>query len=176
MVTGSRRRDNGEQRVAALAFDVAESDLPLRVAFPLLMANTIHWLSGEQPAMALTIQAGETLPLAADQTLWTEPATKAAQSASPRHPAEIARNFFQPLHNGYYQLEGSNGVRWIAVNTFSAAESDLRQGGASAPPAPPANALSFVSMAGWPLWQYLALAALMLFTLEWWLFHRRCTE
>jgi hypothetical protein len=30
--------------------------------------------------------------------------------------------------------------------------------------------------AGWPLWQYLALAALVLFTIEWWLFHRRRTE
>jgi hypothetical protein len=39
--------DAGGQRIAALSFDVADSDLPLRVAFPLLMANTIHWLAGE---------------------------------------------------------------------------------------------------------------------------------
>ena len=38
--------ERGAQRVAAFAFGLTDSDLPLRVAFPLLMANTIHWLAG----------------------------------------------------------------------------------------------------------------------------------
>lgn len=37
-------------RIAALGFRVADSDLPLRVAFPLLMSNLIHWLAGDHAA------------------------------------------------------------------------------------------------------------------------------
>lgn len=35
-------------RVAALGFDVRRSDLPLRVGFPVLLANAIEWLAGGQ--------------------------------------------------------------------------------------------------------------------------------
>ncbi len=37
--------EKGGARQAVLAFRPAESDLPLRVAFPLLVANTVHWLT-----------------------------------------------------------------------------------------------------------------------------------
>ena len=35
----------GGRRVAVLAFDLHRSDLPLQVAFPLLLANLIDWLA-----------------------------------------------------------------------------------------------------------------------------------
>ena len=90
-------------------------------------------------------------------------------------PAKLARGLFQPLANGFYLLNERDGAAWLAVNTFSEAESDLRQAmPGSAPTTFPR--LAATSLSGWPLWQYLALAALLLFTLEWRLFHRRRTE
>src|SRR6185369_7797341 len=65
LITGER----SGQRLAALSFDVLESDLPLRVAFPLLMSNTLHWLSGEQAEPRTSMVAGETIPLAAGERL-----------------------------------------------------------------------------------------------------------
>jgi hypothetical protein len=64
----------------------------------------------------------------------------------------------------------------VAVNTFSEAESDLR--GATTPTGagPTLPEVSLTRLANWPLWQYLAAAALALFAVEWWLFHRRRTE
>jgi hypothetical protein len=39
-------RERPGLRVVALAFDLRRSDLPMRAAFPLLLANTIEWLAG----------------------------------------------------------------------------------------------------------------------------------
>ncbi|EDY18018.1 von Willebrand factor type A [Chthoniobacter flavus Ellin428] len=171
LITGEKR--GSSSRVAALALDIGDSDLPLRVAFPLLISNTLHWLAGEENTPVLSRRAGETLPLTAGESVLTEPQNpwKKATAKSP-----VVQSLFQPLTNGFYAWQTPNGTRWLAVNTFSEAESDLRQAGT---PTSAGLALPTVSLArvtGWPLWQYLAAAALLLFALEWWLFHRRRTE
>ena len=61
------------------------------------------------------------------------------------------------------------------MNTFDEGESDLRQAKGEAAAAGALQAPRVV-LGGWPLWPWLALAAAVLFTGEWWLFHRRQTE
>jgi hypothetical protein len=63
----------------------------------------------------------------------------------------------------------------MAVNTFDEGESDLRLAKSEAAAAGAVGAPRVV-LGGWPLWPWLALAAAVLFTGEWWLFHRRQTE
>ena len=173
LITGERH--GGNQRVAALAVDIADSDLPLRVAFPLLISNALHWLAGEEVAPVLSKRAGETISLAPDESIQSEPQTPWKKDAKPAPPV-IAHDLFQPLQNGFYQWQTRDGPRWLAVNTFSDAESDLRTASAPAAPAPTLPMVSLATFESWPLWQYLAAAALLLFAFEWWLFHRRRTE
>jgi hypothetical protein len=165
-----------QQRIAALSFDVGDSDLPLRIAFPLLMSNTIHWLAGEAPETITSAIAGENIALAPGAAHSTEPLTDPkADIAVSTQPAAN----FQPLRNGFHLVRQPSGASWVAVNTFSEAESDLRTAAEGPPPAPTARTLPLPGLAdftAWPLWQYLALAALVLFAIEWWLFHRRRTE
>lgn len=165
LVTGIR----DTRRFAALGFDVLDSDLPLRVAFPLLISNTLHWLAGDTAIALPAAQAGDVITLTGSQRAASEPLTSALTGPLP--PPTDAR-FLQPMRNGFYTVTENGGTRWIAVNTFSAAESDLRV------PAAPARqaALSLPSSGPLPPWQWLALAAFALFTFEWWLFHRRKTE
>ncbi len=174
MITGERRA-TPPQRVAALALDVADSDLPLRVAFPLLVSNTLHWLTGKNVVLPTRLTAGETLALAAHEAVSPQPQTL-TPPASSGVPPKTAHDFFQPLTNGFYALTATEGPRWLAVNTFSEAESDLRA--APAPPfiAPTLPAISLMTFTAWPIWRYLALAAFALLACEWWLFHRRRTE
>jgi hypothetical protein len=167
--------ERGGRRHAALAFNVAESDLPLRVAFPLLVSNLVQWLAGESAETPRAFLAGETIALAADETLWTEPQTQYVREVK-ADPARLAREFHEPLRNGYYLRQAPGGPRWVAVNTFSEAESDLRHGAAVSSAAAALPAVSLATLGTWPPWIYLALAAFTLFTLEWWLFHRRRTE
>ncbi len=190
MITGERRGSAGvgklaasptatavvsPQRVAALALDVADSDLPLHVAFPLLISNTLHWLAGENAVAPTSLTAGETLALAANETAGTEPQTL-LPPGSPFAPTKTADGFFQPLTNGFYALTTAEGPRWLAVNTFSEAESDLRIAPTSTPTPTVLPIVSLAQFTAWPIWRYLALAAFALLACEWWLFHRRRTE
>jgi hypothetical protein len=85
--------------------------------------------------------------------------------------------FFQPLRNGFYEVQRDANREWIAVNTYSDQESNLQHAkvvtettrAAAVPPV-------LSSFASWPIWRWLALGALALFTAEWSLFHRRRTE
>ena len=162
--------ERGRQRVAAFSFELTESDLPLRVAFPLLMGNLVHWLGGEGLQSGSSALAGEIVAVAEGQAITGPDET----------PVQHAGGAFQPLRNGFYGLHTATDTRWLAVNTFSAQESDLRQGAIAplptAAPAENARRFSFRDFGTWPVWQYFALSALLLFALEWWLFHRRRTE
>ena len=53
-------------RVVYLGFDLLQSDLPLKIAFPIMVSNTLQWLSGEeQPFSVNQVSAGSayTIPV-----------------------------------------------------------------------------------------------------------------
>jgi hypothetical protein len=107
------------------------------------------------------VRAGESIPLSGGESIVDPPSS----------------GFFQPLRNGFYEARRDGQSEWIAVNTFSEEESNLRRtqpsaNSSSAVVLPPA----LTSFASWPVWRWLALGALALFTAEWSLFHRRRTE
>ena len=136
----------------AFAFDVAESDLPLRIAFPLLMSNTLQWLSGENAlSNALNCRAGENIEAASGGRIVAKPLKPSDPILAPADKDFVACSL-RPTENGFYLLEKNGKRSWVAVNTFSATESDLRL-----PPAPAhANALwgahQLVLFSGWPIW------------------------
>jgi hypothetical protein len=173
IITGTRTREGAStQHLAVFAFDVGQTDLPLRIAFPLLMNNTLQWLSGGDGALETAITTGETVTLNGGVKIWDAP--QHDDSLLPENPTPMIENAFQPLKNGFYLERAAQSSQWLAVNTFSDAESNLRAEKSGAQTA-------LVSLAGgvwwrWPLWIYLALAAFGLFTIEWWLYHHRRTE
>ena len=170
LIAGERKG----QRVAGLAFDVLQSDLPLRVAFPLLMNSTLRWLAGDPSDSLPSLNCGETLALAQNQSVATDPLTAPPKPGGKPQPTSVT-GFFEPQRNGFYQLNDNGTTRWLAVNTFSAAESDLRAPGESNAP-PVAISMPLAGIRGLPIWQWLAIAAYILISAEWWLFHRRKTE
>ena len=175
MITGDRLGAGASRRVAALAIDISDSDLPLRVAFPLMMSNTIHWLAGEQTAEMPGALAGATIPVEANESVSTEPEFPGTP-ASKEKPKAVREGFFQPLRNGFYRIDRADGAHWLAVNTFDAAESDLRAPDAAPEGSARISLFPLANLASWPIWQYLAIAAFIIFAFEWWLFHRRRTE
>ena len=179
LITGERTIEKKSQRIAALAFDVLDSDLPLRVAFPLLIHGTLDWLSGEHTESAPSLVTGEVLALPSGSIVASNPLT-AAPGPRDLPPQTNVTVLFQPLRNGFYQIADADSKHWIAVNTFNAAESDLRGSGernASATTATvSALPASLSGLRGLPPWQWLALTAFVRLTVEWLLFHRRKTE
>jgi hypothetical protein len=164
-------RERPGLRVAALAFDVRRSDLPMRAAFPLLVANALGWLAGtdarEAPAALVGATARVPAPRGATRVDVRDPAGARSTAPVAGDAATV------PIRRaGFYRV----GDLTVAANASDPVESDtapvtaLELGGrALAPPDPPTRAPRR-SLATWAL---LAAAALLL--VEWVTTHRRWT-
>jgi hypothetical protein len=138
------------------------------------MGNLLQWSAGENvEASERNVRAGETKEFPSPVAI-AGPVLDAEQQAS-AEPATVRS--FTPLQNGFYRAKQDATETWLAVNTFDPAESNLAHE-QSAPTSnrTSASALTFITVSGWPLWRFVALAALGLLIGEWWLFHRRRTE
>ena len=191
VVTGERRPSGGtarSDRMVSLAFGVADSDLPLRIAFPLFMHNTLAWLAARNTSAESSdpIGAGQTIQIPRGAQLWTRPQVSYAPIGRIPAPELIAGpGAFQPLANGFYLLRTAGGAdRWLAVDTLDRTMSAVNAPAQTHIAAAPAPGASQPVVAGerwellrvWPPWMELALLAFVLCTLEWWGFHRRRTE
>ncbi len=191
VVTGERRAAGGAargERCAGLAFGVADSDLPLRIAFPLFIHNTLDWLAGrtESATSSEPVRAGEIIDVPAGARLWTRPQRAYAPVGQiPLGEWIAGPGTFQPLVDGFYLLRGADSTdRWVAVDTLDREMSAVNAGAKNQPAtALPASGSARSVVAGrweflrvWPPWTELALLAFVLCTLEWWGFHRRRTE
>jgi hypothetical protein len=177
----------GLRRSLALGFDLRQSDLPLRVAFPLLLMNTLDWFAGEVDEDLGSRRTGQ---------IWRIPLSRVSSGAGATSRALLnSANLLLPdgellttpvsegyaLHYGqrvgFYELSRPDGVpQRFAGNLSDPTESaallrgELRAGNATLrPPEAGERALRRV------LWPYLLLAVLALLALEWWSYHRRWT-
>ena len=174
-------RTEGSLKIVALGFDPRQSDLPLRVAFPILIINTFHWFAGDGEGLVNTYRTGQT---------WKVPLrilSKAAQNKEQIRVMTPSKRLLQaPVHQGQailfgreigvYQLgDPAAGLR-LAANLSDSAESNIR----------PRSKLSvggrqlkkptgFGVALRREIWIYLLLAALGLTLLEWATYNRRMT-
>lgn len=171
--------EQGGRRLAVLAFDLRKSDLPLRVAFPILMANLIDALApGGAGGIPADVEPGRPVVI---------PAPLQARAIAIRapdgreytlSPSEGRVLFEQTNQVGVYQAawqddaSQSHAMGRFAVNLFNAGESDIapRQtlplSGASS------AAQDALPRARDEQWRLEAWAALALLVVEWLLSHR----
>lgn len=176
------------RRLGVIGFDLAESDLPLQIAFPLLMSNLVEYLlpagGGLLPS---SMPLGESLTLSVDPTVQRVSVLTTGLDM-PDEAVEL------PVVGGQLTLPGAEvvGLREVraisddpelggvemgrtAVNLFSADESDVAPGDAQrimemGRVTPDDEGPAQPTRAEW--WWPLALAALALLAAEWLLFHR----
>lgn len=168
--------DRGRQRALWIGFDLLSSTWPLRVSFPMFVANAVDWLN---PATVrserLNLRAGD--PFRFDLPDGHGPVTVRRPGgpwqALPADPGAGEAVF------GGTDLQGVYGVRWgtnevsFVVRALDAAESDStprseirvgRFGGTPPTTLRPANL---------ELWRWFAGFALAVLAVEWWWYHRR---
>lgn len=167
------------RQIAVFAFPLAESDLPLQIAFPILMNNLIDWYRPQSAAV-------EQSALRVNESVRVQTAA-AADRVRVVKPDGTRRDFTlnSPLFIyadtdsiGVYELTVYDGNRELqsgrfAVNLFDMLESDI-----AVREAVTVGRLDVVESEGDELgqrefWSWLALAALILLMLEWWAHHRR---
>lgn len=167
-----------EGRLAVLTFDLHDSDLPLQIAFPILVANLTGWLLPPGGVGETAVRPGTPVTI---------------QPASDAHEIVITapdgQQYFLPIGQdvpifaetnqlGVYQVTQSDAdsnllrTDYFAVNLFDAAESDIvpREavwiGQTEVRTATPEQAGRL------EIWPWLAAAALGVLGAEWWAFHR----
>ena len=60
--------ESQDRRIVFIAMDTLKSDLPLRIAFPLIVANTIQWFQGKSELEEYHLQTGEVLKKRIDRS------------------------------------------------------------------------------------------------------------
>jgi Ca-activated chloride channel family protein len=167
------------QRIAVLTFDLHASDLPLKIDFPILMANLVEWFA---PARAFDapdgLLPGEPLVIRPQATTDRYRITLPDGSTQVFEVSEGVLTFPFTTQLGVYTVEllGGEEVQGggsFAVNLFAPGESAIA----------PADEIMVgqVEVGGSgpgeeagqrELWPWLAVAALAVLLVEWWVYHR----
>jgi hypothetical protein len=178
-IIAARERDG--RRVVALGFDLKQSDLPLRVAFPILLVNTLEWFAGTDGGLVASFATGRPIRLMAPPEA-TELAVRDAAGIVVRAPVIEGRAPYLAEHAGFLDVTAT-GARaqghaptLVAANLASPDESRAAvrtsivvDGRTLA--APERGALGVPRT----LWPIFVLAALLVLLLEWWTYNRRVT-
>lgn len=167
-----------EQRRKAVfvGFDLFKTDLPLRVAFPLILSNSLRWL---QPAglegSDLMVTAGSPFLLTVEHGVG-EATVRDPEGRA--HRAEITRgalSFAQTDRVGVYTLITGQREVPFAVNLLDAVESNIRPQPLPVGPPPAQGAGADVYTYQRELWQPLLVLAIITLLLEGFLYWRRQT-
>ena len=196
LIAGQR----GGFKFVALGFDTRDSDLPLRVAWPLLLLNSINWFTDEDAQYISSFRTGD---------VWRVPVISQSGQAKLKMPG--GGDVLVPVHEGravylgekagFYELSGAEGVDVsagagagspststittggptatvgsFAANLLDADESAIEPAKELVVDGKKAGALSaFQIGVRREIWIYLLLAAILLTAIEWITYHRRIT-
>lgn len=165
-------------RIAIIPFALQDSDLPLQIAFPILMANITHWLSPGRAFDAPTgLQAGETINIQAGAGTTAVRITKPDGTTWAAEVGEEELFFTETDLLGLYELNlsdpsGRRPAGRFAVNLFAPNESNIRPGDTIPLGQGADSEGSGEDIGQRELWPWLAALALLVLVVEWWLYHR----
>ncbi len=172
LLTGELAR----QKIVWLGFDTLQSTWPLRISFPIFVANAVEFLN---PASSknnqLMIRSGDPFRLSLVQSeknaAITFPDGTQKQISLAANSREIV--FGDTTKQGIYKLRIGTNETVFCVNLLDAAESNTK----------PKAELQFgkygkveassIQRANLELWRWIAAAALAILMFEWWFYHRR---
>src|SRR5256714_3489299 len=170
--------ENNNRRIAALSFDLHDSDLPLQPGFPILIYNLVNWflpspVAGDgqvSPDLPVTVQ---TWP-GAEQVTITAPDQKTVTVAPPFPAAPFAQTNTIGIYQVVQQVHGQVKRGAFAVNLFDPQQSRLAPASQllvahSSDFSPGNNAVPRVLREIWP---WIAALLLLILCIEWWLFSR----
>jgi Ca-activated chloride channel family protein len=156
-------------RLLFIGFDLMASDLPLRVAFPVLFHNIFEWFHPQRLEFpAQNVQAGTPfllrLPAGDGEVEVTAPAGKKQRLEAVTSPLVFA----DTLQAGFYSYKSTSRAGRFAVNLFDESESfitsRLNMTGAKAGDGEPAGMAAAES--GFSLWPVLVVGVLILLATE----------
>jgi hypothetical protein len=135
--------EKGGMRAVVLGFDITRSDLPFKVAFPVMMSNIINWLNPHKLEFStLQTRAGEPFDI------YLNPQTQTFYTRAPHEKWEKQRPTANPFRYtrtnqvGIYTISEKDKQRYFTVNLADESESDISASSIeqiSAEPEPPVS-------------------------------------
>ncbi len=162
------------RKVAVLAFQLQRSDLPLQVAFPLLVVNLTNWLAPSQLGGGSDEAALATFSFSVPQNVNQATVVTPGGETLRQTPDENGLVVIGDAQPGIYQVRwGEDFSTLAALNFFSDVESDIK----------PVGQLDVSGLGGSEqnlsanqskqiFWRPIAFAALALLVAEWLVYHR----
>jgi Ca-activated chloride channel family protein len=165
----------GRQRIVWVGFDPLESNWPLRVSFPIFIANAVDWLN---PANAknsqLLIKAGDPFRLALAEPVKTAEVTSPDGRTTVLNVEGASEIIFgDTARRGVYHLRAGTNEVAFAANLLDAAESNILPRDELKLGEYTRVAATTVQRTNMELWRTLAAIGLAVLLLEWWWYHRR---
>jgi hypothetical protein len=167
--------EKGGLRAVLLGFDLTKSDLPLKVAFPVMMSNIFNWLNPQKLEFStLQTRAGEPFDiyLNPETTVFY---TRAPQEKWEKHLTTLNPfRYTQTRNVGIYTISENDKQRYFTVNLADTSESDIK----TAPLVQVSDTSKDPEVAEkisvqQPLWTFFLLFGCALMIVEWylWLYH-----
>jgi hypothetical protein len=175
-------KKDGRRKIAAFGFGLDGTDIMLRVAFPLLMVNTMDWFAGGDSDLITTYTAGKRARVRLDGTYGISEVEVLTPSGKQRKAplSEGYATFFASevgVHTLTARKDGLDVATIVlASNLSNVSESDIQPStelllGGQSLKAPVAGTPSYQQS----IWLYLTLMVLLLLLVEWYTFNRRIT-
>lgn len=172
-------------RAVAVGYSLQESDMVLRVVFPLFLRNTLQWLQrGGRSVPPTSWQTGGIWQISVPEQI-KQVSVISPDGRSVTLPARDGVVLFSGKQNGFYRVQQPPFERWVAANLADPEESRIQPGdwkqrqGKTEPSSPSLTTgfriLGILLPIPRPIWLYLLLLVVVLLVLEWITYNRRIT-
>ena len=168
--------EQGGQRRLWIGFDTIRSTWPLRVSFPMFMANAVQWLNpAHSRSEGLNVQTGKPIQVGYETERDSISVTRPNGDREMIDHVPESRNivYGNTLKRGLYQVGDEADGFYFAANLLDAAESDTAPRMALSLGGGQQLAATLKTRADLEFWRWIALGALAVLMFEWWYFHRR---
>ncbi|MFZ4815984.1 MAG: vWA domain-containing protein [Phototrophicaceae bacterium] len=171
--------ENAGRQIAVIAFPLEESDLPLQIAFPILINNLMDWFQPETLTLpAGNLVAGDSIPLQLPATATRATITTPSGATRDYTATGEVILYSDTAQLGVYRVAAYANNRLIqqgafAVNLFAPNESAIAPHATIQLGEVEIQQSAQEEVGQRELWIWLALAALLILMLEWWVHHRR---
>ncbi len=166
------------KRVVWCGFDLRNTELPLKVAFPIFITNSLRWLTAPRGLdtnnESAALRTGGAVPLfAPDDAKTIEISGPGGFKTSVPNRGDGTPTLFDGATRvGQYTASSGEWKQGFAVSLLDKSESDIAPRDALKIGAGKQVAGENSARANKELWGYIIVAALALLGLEWWVFHR----
>ncbi|MHC4712903.1 MAG: vWA domain-containing protein [Planctomycetota bacterium] len=166
---------SGGARVITVTFNPMDSRWPLRISYPMFIANAVNFLaSGGQGRTARMIRTGDVLVVTApgdvEKVTVSDPAGRKTELAS---GAEGTVAFGDTAKSGVYTVEAGGVSRRYVANLTNERESDTTPGAGITVGTTQVAGVVRASRKNREVWRGLLIFALIVLLVEWYIYNRR---